>query len=387
MTLIQNKLAAANANLKIEKVGVSINIRRKQYFLRSMLPDKYDPDWNNLKQQWIPIRLTAENDNLEKAIRLAKKLSNEKITRLFVWSDWLVDEEKLAKKKSIKISDVYAAFEKDFWDGVLVRTEKKKNNWKSIAQYLAPKNKLTKPTSIKLEHHKLLTSEYIISTVKKFKTKKTRADMMKHCLRLARFAEIPDLKEVEKFSEKLEKYEPKTREAKDPELMYNTVKELRSDKRFGWAIAAIFTYGCRVSEVWTLKPLEGHIAECTNNNKEDVKMKLKYCYALPKEYVEEFDLMNVQRNVEFFGVENYDAKAAKSEGYAMAKWLRAYFGDKKERFQLYDLRHYWGIKSTKSDLSTANAAKSMGHSLKIHEETYLSTFGEKDARDVASKKL
>ena len=99
MTLIQNKLAAANANLKIEKVGVSINIRRKQYFLRSMLPDKYDPDWNNLKQQWIPIRLSAENDNLEKAIRLAKKLSNEKITRLFVWSDWLVDEEKLAKKK------------------------------------------------------------------------------------------------------------------------------------------------------------------------------------------------------------------------------------------------------------------------------------------------
>ena len=210
---------------------------------------------------------------------------------------------------------------------------------------------------------------------------------MKYCLRLARFAEIPDLKEVEKFSEKLEKYEAKTREAKDPELMYNTVKELRSDKRFGWAIAAIFTYGCRVSEVWTLKPLEGHIAECTNNNKEDAKMKLKYCYALPQEYVEEFDLMNVQRDVEFYGVENYDAKAAKSEGYAMAKWLRAYFGDKKERFQLYDLRHYWGIKSTKSDLSTANAAKSMGHSLKIHEETYLSTFGERDAREVASKKL
>ena len=233
----------------------------------------------------------------------------------------------------------------------------------------------------------MLTAEYIISTVKKFKTKKTRSDMMKYCLRLARFAEIPDLKEVEKFSEKLENYEPKTREAKDPELMYNTVKELRSNKRFGWAIAAIFAYGCRVSEVWTLKPLEGHIAECTNNNKEDVKMKLKYCYALPQEYVEEFDLMNVQRNIEFLGVENYDAEKAAAEGYAMAKWLRDYFADKEEKFQLYDLRHYWGIKSTKSDLSTANAAKSMGHSLKIHEETYLSTFGEKDARKVAAKKL
>ena len=388
MTLFENKLAAANANLKIEKVGVSIQNRRQSLYLRAMLPDKYDPDWTKLKQQRIPTRLTAEDSNLEKAVRLAKKLGNEKITRLFVWDKWLADEEKLAaQKKSLKISDIYAAFEKDFWDGVLVRTEKKKNNWKSIAQYLAPRNARTKPTSIKLEHHKLLTAEYIINTVKKFKTPKTRSDMMKLCLRMARFAEIPDLKDVEKFSEKLEKYEAKTREAKDPELMYNTVKELRSHKRFGWAIAAIFTYGCRVSEVWTLKPLEGHIAECTNNNKEDVKMKLKYCYALPKEYVEEFDLMNIQRNVEFYGVENYDAKAAKSEGYAMAKWLRAYFGDKEERFQLYDLRHYWGIKSTISDLSTANAAKSMGHSLKIHEETYLSTFGEKDAREVAAKKL
>ena len=388
MTLFQNKLEAINKELKIDKAGVTIQNRRNGLYLRAMLPDKYDPDWTQLKQQRISIRLTAEDTNLIKAKKLALKLSSQKISRLFIWNDWLADEEKLAaQKKSLKISDIYKAFEDDFWSGIVERTPKKKRNWKSIAQYLAPRNKLTKPTSIKLEHHKLLTAEYIISTVKKFKTKKTRSDMMKYCLRLARFAEIPDLKEVEKFSEKLENYEPKTREAKDPELMYNTVKELRSHKRFGWAIAAIFTYGCRVSEVWTLKPLEGHIAECTNNNKEDVKMKLKYCYALPQEYVEEFDLMNVQRNIEFLGVENYDAEKAAAEGYAMAKWLRDYFADKEDKFQLYDLRHYWGIKSTKSDLSTANAAKSMGHSLKIHEETYLSTFGEKDAREVAAKKL
>ena len=263
MTLIQNKLAAANANLKIEKVGVSINIRRKQYFLRSMLPDKYDPDWTKLKQQRISIRLTAEDTNLIKAKKLALKLSSQKISRLFIWNEWLADEEKLAaQKKSLKISDIYKAFEDDFWSGEVERTPKKKRNWKSIAQYLAPRNKLTKPNSIKLEHHKLLTADYIISTVKKFKTEKTRFDMMKYCLRLARFGEIPDLRDVEKFSEKLDKYEPKTRDAKDPELMYNTVKELRSHKRFGWAIAAIFTYGCRVSEVWTLKPLEGHIAMC-----------------------------------------------------------------------------------------------------------------------------
>jgi len=202
MTLFQNKLEAINTELKLDKVGVTIQNRRNGLYLRAMLPDKYDPDWTKLKQQRISIRLTAEDTNLIKAKKLALKLSSQKISRLFIWNEWLADEEKLAaQKKSLKISDIYKAFEEDFWSGEVEKTPKKKRNWKSISQYLAPRNKLTKPNSIKLEHHKLLTAEYIISTVKKFKTEKTRFDMMKYCLRLATFAEIPDLKEVKKFSE------------------------------------------------------------------------------------------------------------------------------------------------------------------------------------------
>ena len=59
-------------------------------------------------------------------------------------------------------------------------------------------------------------------------------------------------------------------------------------------------------------------------------MKLKCCYALSRKYVDEFDLMNVQRNVEMRGVENYNAEKADAAGYAMAKWLRDYFKDKEK---------------------------------------------------------
>ena len=45
------------------------------------------------------------------------------------------------------------------------------------------------------------------------------------------------------------------------------------------------------------------------------------------------------------------------------------------------------IKSTKYDLSIANAAESMGHSVKIHQDNHWSTFAEKDAREFAAKKL
>ena len=162
------------------------------------------------------------------------------------------------------------------------------------------------------------------------------------------------------------------RQPKDPEILYKTVKKLRSDKRFGWAIAAIFTYGCRVHEVWTLKPLKGHIAECLDFNKKHSEVKLKYCYALPKEYVEEFDLYNVQRKLGFSGVESYDFKKAANESYAFSKWLKTYFGDSEDSFDLNDLRHHWGIKSAKSEFSNAKAAASMGHTLKKYEDIYLS---------------
>ena len=54
MTLFQNKLEAINKELKIDKVGVTIQNRRNGLYLRAMLPDKYDPDWTQLKQQRIP---------------------------------------------------------------------------------------------------------------------------------------------------------------------------------------------------------------------------------------------------------------------------------------------------------------------------------------------
>ena len=91
--------------------------------------------------------------------------------------------------------------------------------------------------------------------------------MMKYCLRLAKFADIPEIPRLEKYSEKMGKYEPKKIQKLDLDYATKVVVELRSEKRFGWAIAALLTYGCRISEVWSLFPEEGGIAECVTINK------------------------------------------------------------------------------------------------------------------------
>ncbi len=120
--------------------------------------------------------------------------------------------------------------------------------------------------------------------------------MMKYCLRLAKFADIPEIPRLEKYSEKMGKYEPKKRQKLDLDYATQVVEELRTDKRFGWAIAALLTYGCRISEVWSLFPEEGGIAECVTINKSKKASLYRYAIALPQENIEKFDLFNIDRN-------------------------------------------------------------------------------------------
>ena len=161
------RLKKLNKLLKTDKVG-SVYINKESFYLRAYLPSKVNPDWTKLKQQWVATGLKADRDNLAKVEKLARKLSYEKINESFIWANWLATEEELKpENKSQKLSDIYKKFEKDYFKNKK-RTGATENGWKAIAQYLAPRNERSKPNSIKLEHHKLLTADYIISVVEKF---------------------------------------------------------------------------------------------------------------------------------------------------------------------------------------------------------------------------
>ena len=77
-------------------------------------------------------------------------------------------------------------------------------------------------------------------------------------------------------------------------------------------------HGCRISEVWSLFPEEGSIADCVIINKSKKASLYKYAIALTQENIEKFDLFNIHRNHEYKTPEEYDVERAKTEGYAMA---------------------------------------------------------------------
>ena len=40
------------------------------------------------------------------------------------------------------------------------------------------------------------------------------------------------------------------------------------------------------------------------------------------------------------------------------------------RFEVYDMRHRWAMRSIEAIINQSLCARSMGHSLKMHEQTY-----------------
>ncbi len=103
--------------------------------------------------------------------------------------------------------------------------------------------------------------------------------------------------------------------------------------------------------------------------------------AIPKEYVEKLDLYNISHSIEFLDPEDFDTIEAKNYANRWGKWLKRQSSD----LQLYDLRHSWAKRSIRMGVPSGLAAKALGHSISVFEQTYLSTLDEEDIAAFASK--
>ena len=65
------------------------------------------------------------------------------------------------------------------------------------------------------------------------------------------FADLPKIKELEKVHTK---YVAKVPKLPLDEELFAFAEKHRHDGKFGWCFAALVTYGCRVSEVYSLVP-------------------------------------------------------------------------------------------------------------------------------------
>ena len=376
---ITDLLQDANAELKRGRVGVSVQQMRNRLFLRSVLPSKVDG--KGATQQRVPTGELATKSGLKRSVNLAHKLATEKKLESFDWSNWLrsaPSEQSRAEvqTESQTVEAWVQRFKVDWWDDKTLDTTAQKSQAKrSWYAYEVQFNRIPNQKD-------LLTVDLLVEVAKTTKAgSKPRHEFCQKAKALAKFADLPGIKKLEKVHTK---YVAKVPKLPTDEELFAFAEKHRHDGRFGWCFAALVVYGCRVSEVYSLVPTgDGGTASVLTLKQKGFDPKQRTAIALPFDLVERLDLLNVQKPFEISAGEDYDSDAAKSQTDMFNKWLQKRWNGS-TKLSNKNVRHSWCIRSIfDPKFSDGLAARSAGHSLALHTSTYANAIEKRDMEEQA----
>ncbi len=210
---------------------------------------------------------------------------------------------------------------------------------------------------------------------------RTRLECCKVFKRLAKHA---GLSGYERLDALRTPYEPQPRELPSDEVLIGFVRSVRNDPKWGWATAALMAYGCRPSEVFSLKPGDGGTAQVLTVKRKGRSPAWRTALCLPVELQNELLLGEVSRPWEFLTPATYDSLEAKRMTDSWGGWLSRQARGSLEELQLYDMRHCWAVRSIRRNLNASLAAKCMGHDLAVHSRTYHRWLEQADVEAVAA---
>ena len=358
-----------NNGLKAQKAGVTIQLRGNTLNLRALLPGK--KNGQEIYQQRVLIGEKANSRGLAKAYQLALQLAAEKQSGNFLWGNWgkpKKDSSQLKQRTGNKVKDWLIKFEVNFWTG-RVQTSASKRTWQRIKAELN-----------RIDPNKILNIEELVKITESLVPgSKSRHEFCKTAKRLAIFAELP---EIRKLNEVRTPYQPQVRDFPDEEQLLELTNSLRDDETWGWCTAALFIYGCRPSEVFSLHPKDDGTAKVLSIKKHQQLPSWRTALALPQELAESLQILEVSRPIEYKTPKDYDSLEAKCWTDRWSKWLKKNCGHLS--LHLYDIRHAWAIRSIRMNLATGAGAKAMGHDVNVHVKTYMSAINEADMAVLAA---
>jgi integrase len=378
---ITDPLQDTNAELKRGRVGVSIQQMRNRLFLRSVLPSKVDG--KGATQQRVSTGELATKSGLKRSVNLAHKLATEKKLESFDWSNWLrsaPSEQSRAEvqTESQTVEAWVQRFKVHWWDEKTLDTTAQRSQAKrSWYAYEVQFNRIPNQKDI-------LTVDLLVEVAKTTSPgSKPRHEFCQKAKALAKFADLPGIKKLEKVHTK---YVAKVPKLPTDEELFAFAEKHRHDGRFGWCFAALVVYGCRVSEVYSLVPSsDGKTASVLTLKQKGFDPKPRTAIALPFGLVERLDLLNVEKPFEINAAEGYDSDAAKSQTDMFNKWLQKRWKGS-TKLSNKNIRHSWCIRSiTEPKFSDALAARSAGHSVALHTSTYATAIEKRDMEEQAER--
>ena len=367
--LQDNQLEKLNVNLFQRGIFFKVVRIRKALFARGTFP--LIDGTKERKRVSLGLKAaTFEKDFAlveERAIQFHLQIS--KLGHLPEKDWWMQKFEPQKQSSKILVKDAVVELEKNFWVGK-TKTSAQSNTWNRINCEL---NKL--PPSAEL------TADLLVSYIRQTpENSNSRVKACQHYKRLGRVNSISGLEKIDPLQAK--DYEPEQFEAPDEEHLQDLVEILREDERWGWCFAALYVYGCRPSEVFSLqvnKDGTGRVLTIKRKNKQPT---WRTCLALPQHCVNSLNLHEVSRPWDVLKPNEYDSVRARELVNQWGKWLRTKRGHMELTLSL--VRHSWAVRSLRRNIQIGLVAKCMGHSAGEHVKTYLRYLERRDVAEIAA---
>ena len=337
---IDARIAQANGRLKAAKVGVQIQRLNGRLYLRSTFPPRLGSSKAIAYQQRLALGYHANPYAVSQAEKEARKVGALLDCGDFDWLPYL-NQSSITPDLPQSVGHWVGKFEASYRDRI------SPTSWKT--EYQRVFGQLDGSAALTVE----LLQDAILSKAPNSRQR------LRFCVSLGKLAEFAgldaDFKEL-KGRYSIQQVDP--RDLPTDEQIVEWFQRIKNPA-WRWVYGMIATFGLRNHEVFFLDTtnllLDGHQVRVLEG-----KTGEHDAWAFHPDWVELFDLRS-PKLPPVTGVTHADYGERVSQ----------YFGRNLDLpFGAYDLRHRWAIRTMELGLNISLAAQQMGHSLKVHSETY-----------------
>lgn len=338
--MIDGKISQANGRLSLGKVGVSIERIGERLYLRATFPPKPRASRSDPHQQRLALGVHANPAGVSHAEKLARKIGADLDCGAFSWED---HPARVQKKTDISaLQNLLSDFEKS------VRSSVSETTWRT--EYQRVFGRLAAGGSE-------LTAELIERTI--LQTEPDSRQRRRFCVSLGRLAEFAGLTvDTRRLRGKYSAsaLEPRSLPSDQQILEYGMAINNNS---WRWVYFMMAAYGLRNHEAFFLD------TEIMQSGGYQIrvlsgKTGARNVWPFPADWVDLYDLRAPR-------LPAVSGKTHSDYGNRVTQYFRRNLA---LPFHPYDLRHCWAVRTLGLGLDLSLAAQQMGHSLKVHSETY-----------------
>ncbi len=386
--VFEQKLVEANANLKRDRVKVSIKQTGNSLQLRATLPLKPDDCDTNAgnrsrdrlgkgkKQYDLSLGIPANLEGLKTAIEESYELGKLIARQTFEWNEKYLGIKFRDKQEIKTIGELLDKFEDNYYK-IRQKTITSQNtfaNYTSVIkrnfsrQHLAKKNNFEEVINASRGNKKNELIAVVSVFIKTFELGFT-LDVTRDSVTPAH-REIPDEEKIIRSFALFEKFALNRKNT-------NICDETDTWEMWRWVYGMLATFGLRPRELFVQPDINWWVSSQNLDNTwkvhKDTKTGYREVIPFVPEWIELFDLKNPQP------LKILDKKVAKIASVQNINWMRRdisrWFRKVGIEFQPYDLRHACAIRSHLQGIPIKAAADNLGHTVDEHTKTYQRWFG------------